>query len=168
MTGNTNALCRSRAWTWLGVAMLFGAFASGDAMAQERPAPKAPAAQADQGKALLELVVVRADASGQVDPALKELQRQLSFTGFTGFKTVSTETLRMSKAQEASLAGGPGYKLKLTLVEHDGATARARIQVLKGTESRMDSTVRLYKDKAFTIKGPKVEGGAMIYLITYE
>ena len=135
-----------------------------------RYAPQdAPAAKAAQGKATLDVVVVRADRSGRVEPRLKELERQLSFTGFTGFRTVSEQSLKLGKGQADTVPGGAGYKLKTELLSQDGDKARVRMQILKGAEARVDTTVRLPKGKAFTVKGPKVkDGGAMIYVITYR
>jgi hypothetical protein len=162
MTGTTGVI-RFMVAALFAAVLLSGVAAPGQAFAQERPA-----ANAAQGKASLEVVVVRADKSSQVDPSLKELQRQLGFSGFTGFKLVSEESVKLAAGQESAVAGGVGFKLKTTLLDHDGAVARARIQVLKAAESRLDTTVRLQKGKAFIVKGPKVEGGAMIYVITYE
>jgi hypothetical protein len=142
------------------------------ASAQDRPVRpanySAQGAGQQQGKATLDVVVVRADKSGVVAPGLKQLERQLSFTGFTGFKVVSEEAVRLGKGQESSVSGGAGYKLNTELVSFDDDYARVRVQILKGSESRVDTTVRLLKNKAFTVKGPKVDGGAMVYVITYK
>lgn len=162
------ALGRSLATGLLGLAL----FLPGAALAQDGPVQPAKysqqAAGQQQGKATLDIVVVRADKSGKVAPSLKELERQLSFTGFTGFKVVSQDSMKLGKGQESSVAGGAGYKLKTELIGHDGERARVRVQILKGAETRVDTTVRLPKGKAFTVKGPKVEGGAMVYVITYR
>ncbi len=181
MTGNAQqeGVTRRRWLWWVGTlalagSMVLGTTAPTDAQANpNRPVrhapPAGPSAQANQGKATLELVVVRADKSGKVDPALKELARQLSGMGLTGFSTVSQQSIKLGKGQADTVPGGAGYKLKTELVSYDDAKARVRVQIFKGSESRMDTTVRLPKGKAFTVKGPKVkDGGAMIYLITYR
>lgn len=180
MTGNT----QQRAWTrrgWLRCfgalalagAVLAGTAAPSDALANpNRPVryapPEGPSATANQGKAVVSVVVVKADKSGKVDPNLKSLERQLSSFGLTGFKTVSQESMKLGKGQSDTIPGGAGRKLKATMVSHDGEKARVRLQLLKGSESKLDTTVRLHKGKAFIVKGPKVPDGAMVYLVTYK
>jgi len=123
---------------------------------------------ANPGKADVAVLVVKADKSGKVDPRLKSLQRQLSFTNYTGFKVVSEDAVKLSKGQSDTVSGGPGYKVKLKLVSVDGSKASVRLQILRGSESRLDTTVKLPEGRAFTVKGPKVDGGAMIYVMTYR
>jgi len=123
----------------------------------------------NQGKAQVEVLVVQADKSGKVDPRLKSLQRQLSFTNYTGFKVVSEDSVKLAKGQSDTVSGGPGYKVKLKLVSLQGSKASVRLQILRGSESRVDTTVKLPEGRAFTVKGPKVKGGgAMIYVMTYR
>ena len=123
---------------------------------------------ANQGKAAIDVLIVRADKSGKVDPRLKSLQRQLSFTNFTGFKVVSEDAVKLSKGQSDTVPGGAGYKVKLKLVKFEGKKASVRLQILRGAEARVDTTVMLPAGRAFTVKGPKVDGGAMIYVMTYR
>ncbi len=177
MTGNTQQQGGTRrSWLrWVGALALGGAMVLGTAAptaARANPnmpvryAPTEAPAKAPQGRAALSVKVVKADASGKVDPSLKDLQRQLSFTGFS---MVSEHALKLGQGQSDTIpGGGPTYKLKTELVGHDAEKARVRIQIFKGSESRADTTVRLMKDKAFIVKGPKLSDGAIFYLIEYN
>lgn len=141
------------------------------ASAQDRPVPvrhMQPQAGPQQGKAQVDVMVVKADQSGQVDPRLKSLQRQLSFTNFTGFSVVSEDAVKLAKGESGTVSGGPGYKVKLKLVDIEANRASVRAQVLRGQESRLDTTVKLPSGRAFIVKGPKVQGGALIYVMTYR
>lgn len=141
------------------------------AFAQDRPVPvrhMQPQGGQQQGKAQVDVMVVKADKTGRVDPRLKSLQRQLSFTNFTGFSVVSEDSVKLAKGQSDTVSGGPGYKVKLKLVNIENNRASVRAQVLRGQESRLDTTVKLPSGRAFIVKGPKVQGGALIYVMTYR
>ncbi len=167
MTATGNVMVRSLMALCLGAALMSPA---APAFAQARPVPvkhEQPAG-AQQTKAQVEVMVVKADKSGKVDPRLKSLQRQLSFTNFTGFEVVSEDSVKLSKGQSDTVPGGPGYKVKLKLVSLEASRASVRLQILRGQESRVDTTVKLPSGRAFIVKGPKVNGGALIYVMTYR
>jgi hypothetical protein len=165
MTPTRSSLAARVAGLLMGAALVLPA---SPALAQERPVAVRHMAPQQQGKAQVELMVVKADSSGKVDPRLKSLQRQLSFTNFTGFSVLSEDSVKLAKGQSDTVAGGPGYKVKLKLVSQEQARASVRLQVLRGSESRVDTTVKLPSGRAFIVKGPKVNGGALIYVMTYR
>ena len=65
------------------------------------------------------------------------------------------------------IAEEDGTKVVHRLVKQ-GKKASVRLQILRGAEARVDTTVMLPAGRAFTVKGPKVDGGAMIYVMTYR
>lgn len=133
------------------------------AMAQQRPA-----AQNEAGKVQIEVMVVHATNSGRVDPRLRDLQRQLDQMRFTGFEVLSTSSDSLAEGQNTTVNVAGGHKLKVRLIEKDARNARVRIELLKGNEKRLDTTVTIPRDRIFLVGGPKHDGGKLILPITVD
>lgn len=144
--------------------MAAGAFIAPEvAMAQQRPA-----AQNQAGKVDLEVMVVHATNNGTVDPRLRDLQRQLEVMRFTGFKVLATSSDSLGEGQSSTVNVAGGRKLKVRLIEKDARKARVRIELYKGSDKKLDTTVTIPRDRAFLVMGPKHEGGTLIFPITVD
>ena len=133
------------------------------AMAQQRPA-----AQNEAGKVQIDVMVVHATNSGRVDPRLRDLQRQLDQMRFTGFEVLSTSSDSLAEGQNTTINVAGGHKLKVRLIEKDARSARVRIELHKGSEKRLDTTVTIPRDRTFLVGGPKHDGGKLILPITVD
>lgn len=118
------------------------------------------------GKVRVEVMVVHATHSGQVDPRLRNLQRQLDHTRYTGFEVLSTSTDALSPGQTAVVTVAGGRKVKVRLIERNSQQARVRIELYKGNEKKLDTTVSIPRNRTFLVAGPKFEEGVLIFPIT--
>ncbi|HHO49867.1 MAG TPA: hypothetical protein ENK18_03115 [Deltaproteobacteria bacterium] len=158
-------------WAWIRVALLklvavllfLGTLGSPviTAHAQSGPRPEEAA-----GKVRVEVMVVHATHSGRVDPRLRNLQRQLDHTRYTGFEVISTSSDSLSPGQLSVVSVAGGRKVKIRLIERNNQQARVRIELYKGNEKKLDTTVSIPRNRTFLVAGPKFEGGVLIFPIT--
>lgn len=140
-----------------------------DAMAQARPNRPTPVKHTSApaaGKVGLELKVVHATNSGQVDPQLRSIVDNLKFTRFSGFKLLNTLPAKLGPGQETTFTVAGGRKVKVTLLSRDARAARVRVVMLNASGKVMDTTVSIHRNRAFMIAGPDYKGGKLILPLT--
>ncbi len=171
-TGITRQLCR-----WVGALAVLGTLAtiSSDAMAQSRATRPTSEAQAKPsrgkqapvvGKVDVEVMIVHATNSGRVDPKLEALKRQLNFTKYSGFELISAHPAALAAGQESSVNIVGGRKLKVTMLERNADSAKVRIRLSKSSDVLLDTTVRIHRNRVFTVAGPKHDGGVLIFPVS--
>jgi hypothetical protein len=139
------------------------------ATAQPRPqgaSPQAAAATAPE-TVNLQLMVVHAKAGETfLDPRLKGIERHLKLLPYDSFKVLSTDkaVLRPGKAAEFPVEGG--RQVKATLLSADEAKAQVRVEVYKGGEKLVDTTVSVNRGSTFMVGGPRHDGGILLLPIT--
>ncbi len=102
-----------------------------------------------------------------MDPQLRELQRQLDHTRYTGFKVLSTSTDGRAPGQAPMVVTVEGgRKVKVRLIERSGNQSRVRIELYKGGERKLDTTVSIPRNRTFLVAGPKFDGGVLIFPIS--
>ena len=144
-------------------------FAAGGVLAPQPAFADPPRAQADSAKKVqVDVMVVHATDSGQVDPRLRDLQRQLDQMRFTGFEVLSTSSDSLGEGQSTSVSVAGGRKVKVQLIEKDNRQARVRIQLFKGSDKKLDTTVTIPRDRTFLVGGPKYNDGVLIFPITVD
>jgi len=163
---------------WFSMLMLAGALLALGTPAQAQTGPRtAPSAQsrapvsrpAANSKARVEVMVVHATNGGtQVDPRLRDLQRQLDQMRFTGFSVLTTDTDGIAPGQVVTMNVAGGRKLKLRLISKDARQARVRIELFKGSDKKLDTTVSIPRNRTFVVGGPKFQEGVLIFPITVK
>ena len=137
-----------------------------DARAQSGGQLQATQEDEATGKVQVDVMVVHATNSGQVDPRLQDLQRQLDHTRYTGFEVLSTSSEDLGQGQVANVTVVGGRKVKVRLIERTERQARVRIELYKGNEKKLDTTVSIPRGRTFLVAGPKYEEGVLIFPIT--
>lgn len=130
----------------------------------EPPARPGPAARDDapQGaRVRFEVLTVHATNSGRVDPRLRDLQRQLP-PMYTGFELLSTHTDQLGVNQSTSFPLEGGRRMKITLLTRGEESARARIEVFKGEEKKVDTTVTVPRGKTIVFGGFPYQEGKLV------
>jgi hypothetical protein len=160
---------------WFGALAVLGALttaAAPAALAQSRPKPELPGKSArDQpvaGKVQVEVMIVHATNSGKVDPRLEDLKRQLNFTRYSGFELLSAHPASLAVGASNTVTVEGGRKLKVTLIERNAESAKVRISLSKNNETKLDTTVRIHRDRVFTVAGPKYQDGVLIFPVSVE
>jgi hypothetical protein len=133
-----------------------------DAMAQARPTPVKHTSTPAAGKVGLELKVVHATNSGQVDPQLRGVMDNFKFTRFNGFKLLDTQNAKLGPGQDATFALAGGRKIKVTLVSRDARAAKVRVVMTNAQGKLLDTTVSIHRNRAFFIAGPDYDGGKLV------
>ena len=155
----------ANAFRTLRLAVLVAAVAlPGLAFAQGRPSEPIPAAAPAVGPVSVDVMCVRATKSNdRVDPELKPLLKQLSFTGFTGFDLVSHNTDALSVGEEANFAIEGGRRLKVQLIDRDETAARMRLRLIGADGTKvLDTTVAVHRNRTFMVAGPRVGEDVLI------
>lgn len=165
----------------LPLALLLGLAAPSAALAQTKPPqPRTPATTQPRPQAApqqaaatapetvnLQLMVVHAKAGETfLDPRLAGIERHLKLLPYDSFKVLSTDkaVLRPGKAAEFPVEGG--RQVKATLLSADEAKAQVRVEVYKGGEKLVDTTVSVNRGSTFMVGGPRHDGGILLLPIT--
>ncbi|RMG11510.1 MAG: hypothetical protein D6729_17855 [Deltaproteobacteria bacterium] len=115
----------------------------------------------------IQVTVVHASHAGKrVDPALKDLQRQLEDFGFTSYVLEDQRklTLKLKAPGEVPLPGGRVLTVTPVAREPDG---RLKIRVAIGPKKILDTTVIVEPGGTFIIGGPKYEGGVLMIAVSH-
>ena len=135
----------------------------------EPPARPGPAASREDGpvgaRVRFEVLSVYASNSGQVDPRLRDVQKQLPQM-FTGFELLSTHTDQIGLNQSTSFPLEGGRRMKITLLARGEQNARARIEVFKGDEKKLDTTVTVPRGQAFIFGGWAYQNGKLVFPVS--
>jgi hypothetical protein len=150
------------------VGAAFALLTAGALVTPEVATAQQPASQNDAGKVQIDVMVVHATNNGRVDPRLRDLQRQLDQMRFTGFEVLSTSSDSLAEGQVTTVSVAGGRKVKVRLIEKDNRQARVRIELYKGSEKKLDTTVTIPRDRTFLVGGPKFDEGVLIFPITVE
>lgn len=145
-----------------------------DAFAQARTRPGGPAVThpvperpATTGKVRLEMTVIYAhNEDNQVDPALRDVMRQLKNFRFTGYRMLENHPTSLAVGQSTSFAVPGGRKISMDLVDRNDTQAKVRIRMFNGSEKVLDTTVSIHRDRSFMIGGPSYEKGKLILPVT--
>lgn len=129
-------------------------------LAQSRTAPVE--AQAPTSKATVEVMVVHATNSNQVDPRLDKVMRNLKSTPYTGFELLSSDSARLSEGGETTVNMVGNRRLKVSLVEATASSAKVRIRVIKDGDKILDTTMNIPNGKYVMIAGPKHKDGKLV------
>jgi hypothetical protein len=123
-------------------------------------------AQATAGKVRLEILVVHGTPSGPVDPRVRDLAPQFAGMNLRGFKVLDSQSLVLGDGQSGSVSLAGGRKLELQLVSRTAQAAKVRIQLMSGSQKKLDTTVSIPRNRAFPVAGPPHDGGRLIVPIT--
>lgn len=118
------------------------------------------------GRVKVAMMVVYANNSGQVDPRLRGLQQQLEMMKFTGYQVLSTHSASLGATQDQSFPIEGGRRMEVTVVSFTETQARVRIELFKGTEKTIDTTVNIRNGRTLVTGGPKYQAGSLIFPIT--
>lgn len=134
----------------------------------EPPARAAPVREeaAPAGRVRIEVLTVYANHSGQVDPRLREIQRQLSTQPFTGFQLLSTHDDQLGGGQSASFPVEGGRRMRVTLEGRNEDRAKIRIELYKGDEKKVDTTVWVQRNRYFMFGGFPYQDGKLFVPVT--
>jgi hypothetical protein len=131
----------------------------------EPPARPGAAAAPQGARVRIEVLSVHATSSGPVDPRLRDLQKQLPKM-FTGFKLLSTHTDQVGVNQSTAFPLEGGRRMKITLLERGEQNARARIEVFKDDEKKVDTTVTIPRGEAFIMMGFAYQEGKLVFPVS--
>ena len=149
-------------WGWILGACLWGAVVPELAVAQERaPAPVMPSPV--PARVTVEVKVIQASSeAGASDPRLASMMGALSRMGFARFWLVDEHAGAMADTEELTLRLPENRRLRVSLVSHDAAAARVRVELISGEVRVLDSTVSINRNRAFFLKVGLPAGGAII------
>lgn len=151
-------------------ALAFALLGATDALAQQRPTPPPPAAPAAPvtGPVNVEILTVRAtNSNDRVDPELRPIIKQLSYTRFTGFDLIDTHTRALTVGSTTSIAIEGGRRLKIDLVDRDEVSSRVRLSLFDPEGDKMlDTTVAVHRNRTFMVAGPKIGEDVLIIPVT--
>ena len=135
----------------------------------EPPRPGPAAASRDDApvgaRVRFEVLSVHATNSGQVDPRLRGLQKQLP-PMFTGFQLLSTHTDQIGLNQSTSFPLEGGRRMKITLLARTEQNAKARIEVFKGDEKKVDTTVTVPRGESIIFGGFPHQEGKLVFPVS--
>jgi hypothetical protein len=164
-----------------GAAALLLALGGTPAFAQQGPRPHppvggagfaaSPGARADDapgGRAHLEMTVVYANHSGQVDPRLARMRNQFASMGFTGFQQLSTHDAQLSAGQDTSMNVEGGLKIDVTLLSRTDTAAKVRVQLERNGQKVIDTTATAPLNRALTVGGWAYQDGKLFVLINAD
>ena len=134
-------------------------FAQPSDKVQRSPAPKT-------GKIEVSVRVVHATDEGEVDTRLESLKRQFEIMRFRGFKLLSHDREEISDGQSMTVNMVGGNKVRIKLIDRTNAQARVRIELFRDNDKRLDTTVRIPRNRIFLVGGPKHDEGVLVFPIT--
>lgn len=112
------------------------------------------------------VMVVYANNSGQVDPRLRGLQRQLEVMRFTGFQLLSQHDDTLGVNQTATFQVEGDRRVQITLLSRDEENAQIRVQVFKDNEKKADTTLTIKRGRTVPIGVGKYQDGSLILPVT--
>ena len=118
------------------------------------------------GKVEVSVMVVHATDKGEVDPRLESLKRQFEIMRFQGFKLLSHDREELADGQSMTVNMVGGNKVRIKLLDRTNAQARVRIELYRDNDKRLDTTVRINRNRIFLVGGPKHEDGVLVFPIT--
>jgi hypothetical protein len=133
------------------------------------PAPQqvvAKTTQATSGKVTLQVLIVLGTPTGKVDPRAQDLARQFADMNIRGFKVLDEKALVLGDGQSGAIALPDGRKLELQLLSRTAQAAKVRIQMSRGAQTKLDTTVNIQRNRTFVVGGPKTEEGKLIIPVT--
>ncbi len=154
-----------RKWLFMLMALLSMALVPATPV-QAQPVKAAEIKSPPMGRVSINVKVVHANHSSEVDSNLKSLMKQLTFTRFTGFKLLADYPASLAVGADASFNLVGERRLKVDLLERDSRSARIRIRMFKGKDKLLDTTVSVHRNKSFIIGGPKHRDGALVLPVT--
>ena len=163
-----------KAFGALSVLLLLGGWLGGDhdAFAQQPPrhgqgfaAQPSRSQENPGGRAHLDLTVVYANHSGQVDPRVARLKNQFGSMGFTGFQVLSTQDAQLAAGQDTTMNVQGGQKLEVSLVSRTDSTVKVRIQLQRNGNKVVDTTTSSPPNKAFTVVVGNYQDGKLLVVI---
>ena len=113
--------------------------------------------------------VIKADRSSEVDPQLKDLVKELApVLNYTGFSLLKKSELRLNLKEKGEVILSSGRILELQFLGFEDSQARLLVKIMeKGKETFR--TVLLLVDKgSVLIGGPPHEGGVLLLRIGGE
>ena len=161
MTGLWRYLAVGLLGSWLAVGMI----GPREALAEGPPQAIVNPTEVKAGRIRVDAMVVHANHSGRVDPGLRLLKEKLSHLRFTGFNILSSQTETVAQGQTATVRVAGGRRMRISFLDHTNKVARVRIQLFKGDEKKMDTTVQLPWNKVFVVGGPSHDGGKLVFPI---
>ncbi|MEN0067600.1 MAG: hypothetical protein AAGA48_36045 [Myxococcota bacterium] len=134
---------------------------------QAQPTDKVqPAPAPHTGKVEVSVMVVHATDAGQVDPRLESLKQQFKIMRFKGFNLMSTSTEKLSDGQSVQVNVTGGNKVRVRLLDRTPAQARIRIELYRDNDKRLDTTIRIPRNRTFLVGGPKHDDGLLVFPIS--
>lgn len=123
------------------------------------PAPRS-------GKVEVSVMVVHATDQGRVDPRLEGLKRQFEIMRFEGFELLSNSRDDLSDGQATTVNVVGGSKVRVQLIDRTDAQARVRIELYRDNDKRLDTTIRINRNRTFLVGGPKHADGVLVFPIS--
>lgn len=156
----TTARIRFPAWLVAALLVLFVSLPSGDALAQNRPGPRADTT----GKVSLQMLVVAAsDSHSGIDPQLQHLQRHLSFLRYSGYSLLDTYTAELSPGGTSTFQLVGNRRVTVALKARDAQRAQFRIQFYGRQDNKLlDTTLSVNRNGTVIVAGPKHGDGILI------
>ncbi len=147
-------------WLLTALVVLFMGLPSGDAWAQNRPAPRAET----PGKVSVQMLVVAAsDSHSGIDPQLQHLQRHLSFLRYNGYSLLDTYTAELTPGGSSTFQLVGNRRVTIALKARDAQRAQFRIQFYGRQDNKLlDTTLSVNRNGTVIVAGPKHEDGILI------
>jgi hypothetical protein len=133
--------------------------------AASRLADQGPSVRSEAGRARVNVMVIYANRSGQVDPRLREMQRQLADLNFTGFEVLSTHSDQLGPNQSTTLTVEGGRKFEITMISFTAAQARVQIEMFSGSEKKWDTTLTVPRGRDMLAGGTPYQQGKLMFAI---
>ena len=161
----------------LSVLLLLGGWLGGGDLAHAQPpahphpgqgfaAQSAPKAQENPGgRAHVDLTVVYANHSGQVDPRVAQLKTKFASLGFTGFQVMSTHDAQLGAGQDMTTNVEGSHRIELTLVSRTDSQVKVRIQISRNGQKVVDATQTFSPGKVNSVAGLNYQDGKLFLLI---
>lgn len=130
-----------------------------------RLADQGPSVRSEAGRARVEVMVIYANRSGQVDPRLRGMERQLADLNFTGFEVLSTHTDQLGPNQSTTLTVAGGRKLEITMLSFTATQARVQVEMFVGSEKKWDTTTMVPRGRNVLVGGSPHQQGKLVFAI---
>ncbi len=144
-----------------------GLLAATPSLAQAQPTDKVQRTPTPKSaKVEVSVMVVHATDQGEVDPRLQGLKRQLEIMRFQGFQLLSHDRDNLDEGQATTVNVAGGNKVRVKLIDRTNAQARVRIELYRDNDKRLDTTVRINRNRTFLVGGPRHDNGVLVFPIT--
>ncbi len=124
---------------------------------QKKPS-KPPAARVTVGVQ----VVHATDSEEGIDPRLDALASSFRYFKYKGYRLLSSESRPLAVGGSATFEIAGERELTVTVVERDDERARVRVEIVKGENRLLDTTVSINRDGTFIVAGPKYRDGILM------